>query len=177
MAKINDAELIEKNKMQFKFSDDDFCLKFLLHVFSQYVIDKNERSYVFYEKKNKVYVELTGYSGEKYIYQKTIAGTNIDVSYKLGLLYDEIKQAWFDSTNKKYPNYDDLDTTYFTDEIRIKIVPNVDDNYPKILEKMHKHELNCLFVKSYNGKSISKQELDKLFKDQCINIVFESDLD
>ncbi|MCX6232777.1 MAG: hypothetical protein NTZ33_14660 [Bacteroidetes bacterium] len=176
MAKINEVDLIEKNKMQFKFSNDDFCLKFLLHVFPQYMKDKNERSYEFYERKNKVYVELTRYTGEKYIYQKTIAGTNIDVSYKLGLVYDEIKQAWFDSSNKKYPNYDELDTTYYTEEIRIMIVPNVDDNYPKILEKMHKYNLNCLYAKKYVGKSISKQELVNLFKDQGIIIEFEKEV-
>ena len=170
------TESPEHNRMQGDFLDDDFCLKFYEIAMPFEFSDRKERGYSTMIGKRQVQVDLINPTGEKYIWDKNFEKKGIDISFCIGIDFEQIKDSWDTETLQTYGNRDELELTYYTKNLNIEIVPEVSDDYPNLLNQMQKLDSNCLYLNSYTGQGIDEEKFVMMFKQQGIIVVFERQL-
>lgn len=170
------TETPEHNAMQGDFIDDDFCIRFYYLTFPTLVAKRTQR-----QKKEKIddktisYI-VTSEPNDPYIWEKNFEKGGIDVSYQLAIEYEFIKEAWDDKTKYFIRDTEDLDTTYYTRELKIEIKPTVGDDYPTVLRQMQALGVNCLYLNQYTGKGVTEEMFKKIFEQQNIVVIYESQI-
>lgn len=148
------AETPEHNKLQAMFTDDDFCLKFILN------LEKVSGAPVF--KKQTFNPKWVNIEEERYrlinkplqIYASYEA-EGVDVKLHVERLpSDQLKKAEYFESTAQYS---------------IEIKPVLGDDYPGVLRQMKNNKSTILFIEAYAGAGATLDQIKKIF--QGITIV------
>jgi hypothetical protein len=169
------TETPEHNSLQGQFVDDKFCLAFYEKIFPLHIKEKPERTFDAEFDNRKITVKVINPTGEKFVWNKNFEKGGVDVSFSVGLEYEEIVEMWDKETSKSV-RVDHIDPTYFGPELRIEIKPSVSDDYPSVLRQAQTLNCNCLYLREYTGKGVDEQTFVKIFETQRVKVIFQRDI-
>ena len=169
-----ERETAEHNNMLKDFLDKDFRMEFYNLVYRN-EFKRKYKSYTTKIGKRDICVELSKPTNEIYDHCCEFQLNNIDVSYKYEIVYENIDQAYYLDNNYKVRDVD-LDTSCFTEEIKIEIRPIVSEEFTTLLSQMKKINANCLYLREYCGKGMDESKFIELFESQGIKVIFEKQL-
>lgn len=163
---LNRNEMAERNRMQYLFYDNSFCKNFYQLAFPGEIEDKIMS--VFNLKHEEDIDKIDSETPICYVHKKNFEKNGLDVSFCIAI---PLINPYKDYNTGKYIDKEE------TKMLKIKIVPNVSDDYPSLLGDMQKknYEKNCLFLKEYTGE-LERQFFLNIFSHQNISVVFESEL-